>query len=49
MGLTASDLNEIRSIVREEFSSIDSELKALRDDINEIYDIIRYRPLSLHR
>lgn len=40
MSLTATDLLDIRSIVRQELVPIEGELKALRNDIKEIYKMI---------
>ncbi len=48
MSLTTQDLQEIRSIVREEvrdqvsrqLEPLNNEIKALRNDIKEIYDMI---------
>lgn len=39
MGLTQSDLQEVRQVVEEVFEPLDNELKALRNDIKELcYD-----------
>lgn len=40
MSLTQSSLQEIRSIVRSVVEPLASEIKATRNDIKDIYDII---------
>ena len=40
MSLTASDLQEIRNIFKEEIQPVKGELEALRNDIKEIYSMI---------
>lgn len=40
MGLTQNDLQEIRSIVQAAVDPLANEIKALRNDIKEIYDMI---------
>jgi NurA-like 5'-3' nuclease len=40
MSLTATDLQDIRSIVYDVISPLENEIKALRSDIEEIYNMI---------
>ena len=40
MSLTALDLSEIRTILKQELKPIQGELEALRNDIEEIYDMM---------
>ena len=40
MSLTANDLNEIRTIINEAMNPLQNELRALRNDIKEIYSML---------
>ena len=49
MGLTPSDLIEIRNIVKEEVEPVRGDIKALTNDIEEIYDRLAILERSITR
>ncbi|OGL34870.1 hypothetical protein A3F65_04120 [Candidatus Saccharibacteria bacterium RIFCSPHIGHO2_12_FULL_47_16b] len=47
MSLTATDLSEIRSIMREELKPLEGKLEAIENDVKEIYAMLKQMKSSV--